>query len=122
VHDSRGIAPKGWHVPSDAEWTMLTDYLGGQDESNSKMKVNKNNNEWVKKNTGSNESGFTALPGGYRRGYGPFDGIGVTSSWWSATETNTEQSLERVMNEYSDKVERYNTGKGVGIAVRCIKN
>lgn len=67
VADPRGLCPSGWHVPSDAEWTALTDYLGGNELAGMKMK---STNGWEpyegKSGNGNNESGFSGLPGGYR--------------------------------------------------------
>ena len=97
VDDSRNIAPSGWHVPTDEEWKELEIYLGmsqtdadntnfrGTDEGG-KMKES-GTTHWNSPNTGAtNESGFTALPGGYRSNYsGTFDDIGYGGGWWSST-------------------------------------
>src|SRR5947207_14523233 len=63
VNDPRGLAPEGWHIPSDAEWTKLTEFLGGKIGSSVKIKSPKG---WAKDGNGANETGFTALPGGTR--------------------------------------------------------
>ena len=86
VNDPRGLAPKGWHIPTDAEWTELTDYLGGEKKAGAKMKSKKG---WGHGNNGTNSSGFSGLPGGYRY-YGYFDGsfknVGHFGLWWSSSE------------------------------------
>src|SRR5574344_2077997 len=78
----------GWHLPSDEEWTTLTTYLGGESVAGGKLKET-GTTHWKSPNTGAiNESGFTALPGGYRSGGGTFYDIGSNGDWWSATENN----------------------------------
>jgi uncharacterized protein (TIGR02145 family) len=76
----------GWHLPSDAEWTTLTDYLGGESVAGGKLKET-GTTHWKSPNEGAtNESGFTALPGGYRDLYGSSHHVGDYGYWWSATE------------------------------------
>ena len=85
----QGICPTGWHLPSDAEWTTLTTYLGGLSVAGGKMKE-AGISHWTSPNTGAtNESGFTALPGGYRGDDGRFANIGILGYWWSSTEGST---------------------------------
>ncbi|MCB9001260.1 MAG: fibrobacter succinogenes major paralogous domain-containing protein [Bacteroidales bacterium] len=80
------LAPTGWHVATDAEWTTLTTYLGGESVAGGKLKET-DTTHWASPNTGAtNETGFTALPGGYRGRGGAFGGIGGYGYWWSATE------------------------------------
>jgi len=82
--DSRGLAPVRYHIPSDAEWTLLTDYLGGAEKAGAKMKSKQG---WAKglavDGNGTNSSGFSGLPGGGRDRYGTFDLIGELGGWWS---------------------------------------
>jgi uncharacterized protein (TIGR02145 family) len=86
--DSRNIAPAGWHVPTDAEWTTLTTYLGGESVAGGKMKET-GITHWISPNTGAtNESGFSALPSGTRNWYDDFDFfiyLGVSTNFWSTT-------------------------------------
>ena len=86
VNDPRGLAPKGYHIPTDAEWTQLSDYLGGESEAGTKMK---STSGWVENGNGTNSSGFSGLPGGYRYYDGTFDDIGDYGYWWSSTEDGT---------------------------------
>ncbi|MBI5185448.1 MAG: fibrobacter succinogenes major paralogous domain-containing protein [Nitrospinae bacterium] len=120
--DSRGLCPAGWHLPTDAEWTTLTDYLGGESVVGGKMKE-AGTTHWASPNTSAdNSSGFTALPGGYRSLTGPFDTIGYTGRWWSATEyTATNAWLRRLSSDYG-YVNRYDLGKSNGFSVRCVKD
>ena len=88
VNDYRNIAPVGWHVPIDAEWQTLVDYLGGWEVAGGKMKEAGTAN-WVSPNTGAtNESGFSALPGGRRHviGSGYYENMGYSGYFWSSTE------------------------------------
>jgi len=82
----QGICPTGWHLPTDAEWTFLTTYLGGESVAGGKMKE-VGTVHWNSPNTGAtNSSGFTALPAGYRLTYGSFDILGTYAYFWSSTE------------------------------------
>ncbi|MCX6239248.1 MAG: fibrobacter succinogenes major paralogous domain-containing protein [Bacteroidia bacterium] len=77
------VCPSGWHLPTDSEWTTLTDYLGGIDIAGGKLKSKKS---WNSPNTkATNKSGFSGLPGGYGR-FGTFDKIENDGNWWSSTE------------------------------------
>ncbi len=84
VNDTRGLAPEGWKVPSDEDWSRLTDFLGGDSIAGIKMK---STDFWVSINgesdNGTNESGFSALPGGYRPTNGTFNFRRSDGVWWS---------------------------------------
>jgi uncharacterized protein (TIGR02145 family) len=119
------LCPTGWHVPTNTEWTTLTDYLGGTGTASGKLKET-GTTHWLVPNDGTNESGFTALPGGYRNSdgflgpYGPT--IGTFGAWWSSTEYLTVYANDRWVT--------YNTGyvtvgyddKLNGLSVRCLKD
>jgi uncharacterized protein (TIGR02145 family) len=113
---------EGWHLPSDAEWTTLTTYLGGTSVAGGKLKE-AGTTHWASPNTGAtNESGFTALPGGYRYFNGSFYDIGYYGYWWSATEDDTYNACYRYMSyNYSD-VYRANYNKEAGFSVRLVKD
>ena len=122
INDSRSLAPTGWHVPSDLEWTKFTDYLGGLSIAGNKLKESGTSN-WISPNTGAtNETGFSALPGGYNSIYGTFRSIGIYGSWWSTTENNTTTAWDRGLVFSSANVFRYDNFKGSGFSVRCIKD
>ena len=118
VNDARGLAPEGWHVPSDAEWTSLTDYLGGEDVAGTKMK---STNGWIAGN-GNNASGFSGLPGGARSAFGPFDAVGGLGGWWSSTEYIQGTAWYRWLYFDFDYVDRTTTIKAQGFSVRCVKD
>lgn len=86
VNDARGLAPDGWKIPTSADWTDLADFLGGTSDAGGKLKET-GTTHWDSPNTGAtNETGFTALPGGYRRYDGKFGDFGSYGTLWSATE------------------------------------
>jgi len=119
VTDPRGLAPSGWHIPSDAEWTTLTDYLGGEDVAGHKMKSKAG---WDDEGNGSNASGFSGLPGGYRYIYGAFYNIGSNGYWWSSTENYPSNAWTR--NLYYDYgfVYRNYYDKKFGFSLRCLRD
>jgi len=117
----RGVCPTGWHLPSDAEWTQLTDYLGGLSIAGGKIKE-AGTTHWESPNTGAtNEAGFTALPGGFRGSSGTFADIGRYGYWWSATEYNANFAWLRYLY-FNINVYDANYTKELGLSVRCLKD
>jgi uncharacterized protein (TIGR02145 family) len=116
VSDPRGLAPDGWHIPSTSEWGSLEGYLGSDNTAGTKMKVTKG---W----DGTNTSGFTALPGGYRNNSSAFVHISSIGSWWSSSETtsDTTSAWSRSLGYGDGVVSRSYDSKRVGLSVRCIK-
>ena len=122
VNDPRGLAPQGWHVPSDAEWTTLETTLGGSSVAGGKMKEAGTLN-WTSPNTSAtNESGFAGLPGGYRGSGGTFGGIGGSGYWWSSTETNAHYAWTRYLFYSLGDVYRTTSNKVEGFSVRCLRD
>ena len=118
----QGVCPAGWHLPSDAEWKELTNYLGGTSVAAGKLKET-GTSHWEWKNTGAtNETGFTALPGGYRDGDGTFYGVGYYGHWWSATEYDASFAWYRPMRFSNSAVDRLYFNKEVGFSVRCVRD
>ena len=116
--------PDGWHLPSDGEWTTLTDYLGGISVAADKLKE-AGTTHWPSPNDATNESGFTALPGGYRFDYDSganFEGIGYHCDWWSSTEHNAIDAWRRHLSYNYSYVYRYYTSKEFGFSVRCVRD
>ena len=116
VNDPRGLAPTGYHIPSDAEWTTLVKFLGV--DVGKKMK---STNGWIDQGNGTNSSGFNGLPGGYRYYDGTFPTNGFNGSWWSSTETNTCSAWYRSLYYDDGDVNRL-YGKGRGLSVRCLRD
>jgi uncharacterized protein (TIGR02145 family) len=123
VNDSRNIAPEGWHVPSDAEWQTLVNYLGGNTVAGGKMKET-GTVHWNSPNTGAtNESGFTALPGGGRASglFGSdFDGMGEIAAFWSSTSYSSNNAWARFLEYEHAEVNRAFAVKRYGLSVRCV--
>ena len=110
------LCPMGWHVPTDAEWTTLTTYLGGA--AGDKLKAT---TLWNSPNTGAtNETDFTALPGGMRDLYGTYDGIGDSGFWWSSTEQDSGASW--FMGIIGSNAFRNSSYKTIGFSVRCLRD
>ena len=121
VNDARGLAPKGWHVATDEDWTTLTAYLGGKNVAGGKMKMT-GTAYWQSPNIGSNnESGFSAFPGGYRDSGGSFLSISYNAFFWSATE-NYFTAWFRNLNYLNGNVFRNSYFKSVGASVRCLRD
>jgi uncharacterized protein (TIGR02145 family) len=114
------LAPAGWHVPTDAEWTILSTYLGGEDVAGGHLK---STTGWNSPNTGAdNSSGFSALPGGSRYGSG-FDNEDVFGSWWSSTVYNSYYACARDLSCYNAALGRNGLYfKYNGYSVRCVRD
>ena len=117
------LAPPGWHVPTDSEWSILTSFLGGDNAAGGPLKEI-GMTHWLYPNNGAtNTSGFSALPGGFRD-----DGIGFQNSvshfgwWWSSTEEEATLSWSRTMDCSNTTVGRGANTKGCGFSVRCIRD
>lgn len=122
IKDSRGLAISGWHIPSDDEWTELTDFLGGYDIAAEKLMAKKG---WDKydKGIGKNTSGFTALPGGLKGNYADrFLDLEIRGYWWSSTEETIGKGWGRCMYSYFKGVVTESFYQGFGLSVRCIKD
>lgn len=115
------LCPTGWHVPSDAEWTDLTTYLGGEAVAGGKLKE-AGTIHWNNPNSGAtNTTGFTALPSGYRNYDDPFGTIGNGGYWWSSSE-DAINAWNRYVSSSSSDVYRNDYSKRNGFSVRCVKD
>jgi uncharacterized protein (TIGR02145 family) len=122
VNDNRNIAPAGWHVATDAEWTTLINCLGGTGVAGGKMKE-ADTTHWSSPNIGANNSsGFTALPGGYRYNNGAFNNIRFNAYWWSATENDASTAWIRHLGKDHADADRASLYKVDGYSVRCLKD
>jgi uncharacterized protein (TIGR02145 family) len=124
--DSRGLCPTGWHVPTDAEWTTLTDNLGGLSVAGDKMRST-GITYWSSQSTGTdNSSGFSGLPGGRRIFDGSFDSIRSYAFFWSATENDNSLAWLRFLDIISSSLYRYNNiygfNKSFGASARCLRD
>ena len=114
VNDPRGLAPKGYHIPSHAEWTILTEDLGAADEAGTKMKSGWSN--------GTNTSGFAGLPGGCRNDGGDFYDIGANGSWWSSSENDSILAWYSFLTNFDGSVTSCTSDKQSGFSVRCLRD
>ncbi len=128
VDDSLNIAPSGWHVPTDGEWQTLIDYLGGGVVAGGKMKstgtISGGNGLWQTPNLGAtNESGFSALPGGFRNhSNGRFYSIGDNAHFWSSTAAFNPYVWSRYLVFDSSGVIWFDCEKQKGFSVRCVRD
>ncbi len=160
VNDPRGLAPKGYHIPTNAEWTTLTDYLGGKDVAGTKLKSAKGwigktsggsktcpncsswNSEYRKKvpchtckdsrsvsaptvtksGNGSNSSGFSGLPGGFRGIIGDFHDVGYDGSWWSSSEYGTNDAWFLSLSYNGGDAVQHSGHKRYVFSVRCLRD
>jgi uncharacterized protein (TIGR02145 family) len=124
VNDPRGLAPEGFHIPSNSEWYELIDFLGGEYVAGGKMKE-RGISHWEYPNKVDFEScGFNGLPGGYRNNDGEFGNIGDVTNWWSSSESYKTSAFARHLHKSflsaSWNVDGIN--KRFGLSVRCIKD
>jgi uncharacterized protein (TIGR02145 family) len=117
--------PEGWHLPTDDEWTELTDYLG--ENAGGKLKatgtIEAGTGLWYDPNTGAtNETGFTALPGGYRNSDGNFSNLGSNSYLWSSTEYSSAFAWSRLLYYFYASAYRGYNNEGLGFSIRCLRD
>ena len=115
--DPRGLAPEGWHFPSESEWNELFDILGGPDKAGTKMKSAEG---WTHNGNGSDSSCFSALPCGCRMGDGDFSDFGFFGYWWSTTEDEHECAWHFELYYGSGRALDNHDFKRTGFSVRCV--
>jgi uncharacterized protein (TIGR02145 family) len=119
VDDARGLCPSGWHVPTDGEWTILTDHLGGESVAGGQMKTTYG---WENGGNGTNSSGFSGLPGGGRaHNDGYFGDAGSYGYWWSSSPSGSNAWVRLLESNYED-VLRGNVNPRYGFSVRCVRD
>ncbi len=124
VVDPRDVCPSGWHLPTDAEWTMLIEYLGGNEVAGGKMKST-GTQYWNSPNQdATNESGFSGLPGGicFNFNEGIFSAIGNSVNWWSSSMSAADSVLGINLSAFNDNAFRYNNSLQYGLYVRCLRD
>lgn len=119
VNDPRGLAPEGWHVATDAEWTTIENCVGSNGGKLKEIGIT----HWNSPNTGAtNETKFTGLPGGVRYDNGIFDNLGKYGNWWTATNYSAPNAYYYFLAYDNANIFRGITPKNYGISVRCVKN
>ena len=118
VSDPRGLAPEGWEIPSEAQWSELVEWLGGKTKAAYALK---SRNGWAGNGNGTNISDFNAKPGGGRYYDGSFEGLEEYANWWTATEFNESYAYDRNLNDGTSNALAYYSMKEDGFSVRCIR-
>jgi uncharacterized protein (TIGR02145 family) len=124
VNDQRNLAPEGWHIPTDEEWDILINWLGGDSTAGGKLKE-AGTAHWALPNAGAtNISGFSALPGGWRLNMGDFFYSNTNGYWWTKSNDFLPGSFAYAYGLLSDStnIVSYATIQNFGLSVRCIKN
>ena len=121
------LCPTGWHVPTPAEWTVLSDYLAANGHSGTEATALKATSGWDDSWDGTNRNGtddygWLGLPGGHRYYYGDFSSIGSRGYWWSSSQVNNYSAWYRILSSSNDYVSSYNNSKGNGFSVRCLRD
>jgi len=117
---AKRACPNGWHLPSDEEWTTLTDYLGGENIAGGKLK---STGSWSSQNTVAiNASGFSALPAGKRYSDGLFYFVGKLGYFWSSTPKTEENAWVRRLDYDNNRVSCDSGNRACGFSIRCLKN
>ena len=120
VSDSRNLAPQGWHVPSDAEWAIMKNVLGGYEIAGGKLKET-GYAHWQNPNTGAtNETGFTALPGGFRTN--SFTQMTTNGYWWSLTAESSDWAYYVYLDYSNSQFDRSQYPMFYGFSVRCLRD
>jgi len=135
VNDPRGLAPEGWHIPSDKEWSILIKFFFTEDEAGISLKSQQGWNSYESEESdddseslmisgnGSNSSGFYGLPGGCRYEDGQFCDIGDIGNWWSSSLYDTNLAWSVNLRTFFDNIETsWSNRIEYGYSVRCTKD
>jgi uncharacterized protein (TIGR02145 family) len=116
------VCPDGWQLPNDDEWDELENYVGNDGHSGSEGTALKSTSGWNDNGNGTDDYGFSGLPGGYRGSNGDFDLIGSNGDWWSATEGYTFRAWHRGLHYDNENFIRNDDYKDYGFSVRCLRD
>jgi len=120
--DSNDLCPQGWHVPDSEEWSVMINFLGGENIAGGKLKET-GTTHWSVPNFGAtNESGFTALAGGYRSSAGVYKSIQQKGFLWSSTEHTSDHAYYYIMSYSYSNIDMNNSNKKNAFSVRCVKD
>lgn len=111
------VCPPGWRLPEDSEWTKLENHLGGSHIAGTRLKAT---NGWSNNGNGTNDVGFSALPGGMRKQFGEFSYMGITGRWWTSTSHNDDMAIYLRLYFHTSAVKDHEIKKS-GLSVRCIR-
>jgi uncharacterized protein (TIGR02145 family) len=138
VVDPNGLCPSGWHVPTNNDWTILTDFIGGTGSLNgTKLKSCRQVNSpaggacntsihprWDQYSNfyGTDNYGFSGFPAGFRHNGGEYTNIGTSTYWWSSTQSTSSKAWIRGLGYYYGSVDVMDVDREYGFTVRCIKD
>jgi uncharacterized protein (TIGR02145 family) len=125
--DARQLCPAGWHVPTDAEWTVLINYLGGEAIAGGKIKttgtIEAASGLWYSPNQGAtNSSGFSGVPADIRYGNGDYFSIGYVSCWWSSSAFSSSFAWYCNLDSNTANASHDSVFKQFGFSVRCLRD
>jgi uncharacterized protein (TIGR02145 family) len=118
----KGVCPSGWHIPSDAEWDVLMTAVGGSSTAGTKLKAASGWNTGSGYIAGTDDYGFSALPGGYGDSGGSFGNVGDCGGWWSATKRDASDAYYLYMDNSAANVSMSYDGKTYLLSVRCAQD
>jgi uncharacterized protein (TIGR02145 family) len=118
----QGVCPDGWHVPSVDEWTELENYVSNDGHSGSVGTALKSTSGWNDNGNGTDDYGFSGLPGGYRDYNGNFDDVGGSGFWWSAADISASSAWSRFLLYFKEYFGWDNCSKDYGFSVRCLRD
>jgi uncharacterized protein (TIGR02145 family) len=118
INDPRGLAPEGWRITTDSDWSQLISFYGGDKIANKKLKSKSN---WIGGRAGTNESGLSITPGGLRFDSGDFGFIQEYGIYWSATAKDVTTAFYRYFDYPEGNISKFAHDKNHGFSVRCIK-
>ena len=122
TNGNRNICPKGWHVPTDKDWTILSNFLGGESIAAIKMKE-PNTSNWISSNNeNANASLFSSLPSGCLNPNNSYDNIGLNSFFWSSTEYFSNFAWGRSLDHIKGIFSRVDGVKEMGLSIRCVSS
>ena len=117
------VCPSGWHLPSEEEWKILNEAVGGEGMAGKKLKTKNGWNSYQKKSgNGTDEFGFSALPGGYGKSDGSFDNVGYDGYWWNTNSYNSSNAYNWLMNYNDDITYKPYYSKSYLLSVRCLQS
>ena len=122
IQGMQGVCPSGWHIPTDAEWSVIALFLGGESTAGGPMKEI-GDAHWTAPNQGAtNSSGFTGLPAGERTGSASFINLANYTTFWSSSADASNWGLHRSLAYNTENLIRYSSAKNFGFSIRCLKD
>ena len=122
VDDARGLCPSGWHVPTDEEWTDLEDFISAQGFSGTEGTALKSTYGWSNSGNGTDDFGFSALPGGLRNGSSGYSDVAGDYGYWWSSSPSGGNAWYRYLNGYFPDIYQDSVNPRSGFSVRCLRD